>query len=99
MRGPTRRTRQGARTMIECWWSGRVLDRYVEERPATPLVPAERQRLERHLSVCERCARSAVERRRVLAALDRLGERRTPPPASLRRAHDLVRDLTDGDPR
>ncbi len=90
---------QGPRSMLECWWSGRVLDRYVEQQPATPLTPAERDRLERHLAVCERCATSAAERRRVLAALDRLGDHHAPPPASLRRAHDLVRDLTDGDPR
>ena len=90
---------QGDRDRLERLEGKPVLDRYVEQRPATPLTPAERDRLERHLAVCERCATSAAERRRVLAALDRLGEHHAPPPASLRRAHDLVRDLTDGDPR
>ncbi|MEN8707079.1 MAG: zf-HC2 domain-containing protein [Nocardioides marinisabuli] len=90
---------QGPRSMLECWWSGRVLDRYVEQQPAAPLGRAERERLERHLAVCGRCASSAAERRRVHAALDRLGAGHTPPPASLRRAHDVVRDLTHGDTR
>lgn len=94
MRGPV----SMSRTMVECWWSGRVLDRYLEQRPASPLATDERERLERHLAVCDRCATSATERRRVLSALDRLGERHPPPPGSLQKARDLVQDLTDGDP-
>ncbi|ANH37352.1 hypothetical protein I601_0909 [Nocardioides dokdonensis FR1436] len=94
MRGPV----SMSRSMIECWWSGRVLDRYLEEQPAVPLASDERERLQRHLAVCDRCATSATERRRVHSALDRLGERRSPPPASLQKARELVQDLTDGDP-
>lgn len=76
--------------VLECWWSARRLDRYLDEDPDTAMNPRETERLERHLAVCARCASSAADRERVRAALHRLGERRRPDPAALDRLGEVA---------
>ncbi len=78
---------------LTCWWSARRLDRYLDADPAAPLAPEEVRRLEHHVSVCSRCRQSLANRRRVRAALDRLGERRTPDAGAVRRLEQFATRL------
>lgn len=71
--------------MVECWWAARHLDRWLDDGRSGPLTADEATRLERHLSVCDRCARSAADRARVDAALARLARRDAPDPAAVAR--------------
>ncbi len=68
-------------TMLTCHWSARRIQRYLDADPAALLDPAEVQRLEAHLAICEKCAAAAEEYRGVRRALARWSQRRLPDPA------------------
>lgn len=84
--------------MLECWWAARHLDRWLDGGRSGPLSPAEVERVERHLEVCDRCARTAADRARVDAALARLGERDAPPADVRARVDAVTRRLRAGGP-
>lgn len=73
------------RTMVECRWSARRIQRYIDADPAAPLTAGEVRRLAAHLDVCERCTAVVRESRGVKASLARLSERRTPDPVRVAR--------------
>lgn len=74
------------RTMIECRWSARRIQRYLDADPSAPLAAEDVQRLEAHLAVCDRCGAELSGGRGVKVALGRLGDRRrAPDPARVAR--------------
>lgn len=83
--------------MVECWWSARHLDRWLDRGRSAALTPSEVTRLESHLEVCDRCARTAADRARIDAALARIGDQDAPPAASLARLVVLAENVSAQD--
>lgn len=69
------------RQMLTCHWSARRIQRYLDADPAALLSPAEVQRLEQHLAVCEKCTAAAQEYRGLGRVLARWSQQRLPDPA------------------
>ncbi len=69
------------RQMLTCRWSARRIQRYLDADPAALLSPAEVQRLEQHLAVCERCSAVTQEHQGLARVLDRWSQQRQPDPA------------------
>ncbi|MBC7632896.1 zf-HC2 domain-containing protein [Aeromicrobium sp.] len=85
------------RTMIECHWSARRIQRHLDADPSAPLAAADAQRLEAHLAVCDRCDAELSGGRGVKAALARFGERRGgPDPARVARLRLQAQRLSHG---
>jgi anti-sigma factor RsiW len=85
------------RTMIECRWSARRIQRYIDADPAAPLTADELQRLTAHLDVCERCTARERETRGVKASLARLSERRAPDPVRVARLRLQAQRISQGE--
>ncbi len=82
------------RRMLSCHWSARRLDRYLDHDPTAPLTPAEIQRLEDHLAVCEKCRGVTAEHRALRRALSRWSLQRLPDEAALARLHATLDRIT-----
>ncbi|OLT20525.1 hypothetical protein BJF81_04370 [Ornithinimicrobium sp. CNJ-824] len=61
--------KQSLRQMLECRWSARHVQRYLDADPSASLTPQEVQRLEEHLDVCARCTQVVQEHRALHHAL------------------------------
>lgn len=85
------------RTMVECRWSARRIQRYIDADPAAPLTAGEVRRLTAHLDVCERCTTNVRENRRVKASLARLSGRRAPDPVRVARVRLQAQRLSQGE--
>lgn len=87
--------KQSVRLMLECHWSARHVQRYLDADPSAPLTPQEAQRLEEHLAVCERCTGVVQEHRALRRALSMtLGPADLPDEESVGRLRRFVADLT-----
>jgi len=80
--------------MVTCHWSARRIGRYLDNDPAAPLTPAEVQRLEDHLAVCEKCSGVTREHRALHQALSRWSQQRLPDEAALARLHATLDRVT-----
>jgi exonuclease V gamma subunit len=88
---------QSVRLMLECHWSARHVQRYLDADPSAPLTQQEVQRLEEHLMVCERCTGVVQEHRALRRALTMtLGPADLPDQQAVGRLRRFVADLTQG---
>ncbi len=83
--------------MWTCHWARRRVHRYLDADGSLPLTDREIRRLEAHLAICARCARTADDYRRLRRALAAWSLRRAPDPAMVERMHATVRDLVAND--
>jgi predicted anti-sigma-YlaC factor YlaD len=85
------------RTMVECRWTARRLQRYLDADPAALLSAYEVDRLEAHLAVCEQCGALTGEYRRLRRGLGQLALQRRPDPDLVARVHAGAEQLTSGE--
>lgn len=73
------------KTMLSCHWSARRMQRYLDADPSAPLTPAEVDRLEGHLAICERCAEVYADHRMLRRRLALWSQTDLPDPALVAR--------------
>jgi anti-sigma factor RsiW len=61
--------KQSLRQMMTCRWSASRIQRYLDADPSAPLTPHEVEKLEAHLTTCEKCTQTAAEHRALHRAL------------------------------
>lgn len=85
------------RAMLECRWSARRIQRYLDADPAASLGPAQVRRLEAHLATCARCSAAAEEYRGLSRALSRWSQARLPDPDAVDRLRAVADRLAADD--
>lgn len=85
--------KQSVRQMIECHWSARRIQRYLDADPSAPLTPDEVVRLEGHLATCEKCTQVTEEHRALRRALSIWPGAAEPDIESVRRLRRYVEEL------
>lgn len=87
--------KQSVRLMLECHWSARHVQRYLDADPSAPLTPQEVRRLEEHLAVCARCTGVVAEHRALHRALSMtLGPADLPDEEAVGRLRRFVSEIT-----
>lgn len=84
------------RQMLNCHWSARRIQRYLDADPAAPLTPGEIARLEEHVATCEKCDEVMRQHRGLHRALSLWSRRLPVDPAAVSRTRALLDDLTEG---
>ncbi|MCW4355864.1 zf-HC2 domain-containing protein [Hoyosella sp. YIM 151337] len=86
------------RMMITCHWSAKRIQHYLDADPAAPLSSEDIQRLEAHLSQCNKCRALAEEHHRLRSLLDVWARRTLPDKGAVQRVQGFLDDLTVRDP-
>ncbi|MDO8732661.1 MAG: zf-HC2 domain-containing protein [Actinomycetota bacterium] len=81
---------KSARQMIECRRTARRLQRFLDRDPSAPLSDMDRQRVQAHLAVCERCSGLAREFEDLHNSLRHYGQSSEPTPESVDRVKAAV---------
>ncbi|MGB5952140.1 MAG: zf-HC2 domain-containing protein [Ornithinimicrobium sp.] len=90
---------KSAWTMVECHWSARRLQRYLDADPSALLSASEVDRLEKHLAACERCSALLGEYRGLQRVFARWASQSQPDAAAIARLDAFARSLASGDKR
>lgn len=90
--------KQSIRQMIECRWSAKRIQRYLDADPSATLTPSEIAKLESHLATCEKCTQVTEEHRALHRALSLWPGAPDPDPDSVARLRRYVEELpSDGE--
>jgi len=83
--------------MLNCHWSARRIQRYLDADPAAPLTTGEISRLEDHLATCEKCTHVAAEHHALHRALSLWSGGSAVDPQSVDRVRDFLSTINDED--
>ncbi|MFA7324571.1 MAG: zf-HC2 domain-containing protein [Candidatus Nanopelagicales bacterium] len=76
--------------MLECRRTARQLQQFLDRDPSAPLSTKDRERVQAHLDVCERCSGLAREYEELHRSLRQFGEEAGPAPEALDRVKAAV---------
>ena len=82
-------------SMRECRWVRSHLSEYLDRDPASPLSAEEKDRLQSHIAICERCASLSDDYREISTALSQY--RQSSDAQSIKRLGESLAKLTSPD--
>lgn len=76
--------------MFECRHTARLLQKFLDRDPSAPLSDRDRDRVQAHLDVCEKCTGLSREYQELHQSLQQLGQATGPPQEAIDRVKQAV---------